>query len=54
MREQVEIYSTKKGMMAIESPIKNRILQKLKERELTFEELIEVWQGSLHHVRTPQ
>lgn len=42
MREQVEIYSTKKGMMAIESPIKNRILQKLKERELTFEELIEV------------
>lgn len=42
MRNQVEIYSTKKGMMAIESPIKNKILQKLAERELTFEELIEV------------
>jgi len=42
MREKVEIYSTKKGMMAIESPIKNKILQKLSERELTFEELIEV------------
>jgi len=41
-REKVEIYSTKKGMIAIESPIKNRILQKLGERELTFEELIEV------------
>jgi predicted hydrocarbon binding protein len=42
MREQVEIYSTKKGMIALESPIKNKILQKLSERELTFEELIEV------------
>jgi len=42
MRDQVEIYSTKKGMMAIESPIKNKILQKLAERELTFEELTEV------------
>ncbi|HTY91480.1 MAG TPA: V4R domain-containing protein [Methanocella sp.] len=42
MRNQVEIYSTKKGMIAIESPIKNKILQKLAERELTFEELIEV------------
>lgn len=41
-QERVEIYSTKKGMIAIESPIKNRILQKLHERELTFEELIEV------------
>ena len=29
-------------MIAIESPIKNKILQKLQERELTFEELIEV------------
>lgn len=42
MQEQVEIYTTKKGMIAIESPIKNKILQKLQERELTFEELIEV------------
>ncbi len=41
-REAVGIYSTKKGMIAIDSPIKNRILQKLHERELTFEELIEV------------
>lgn len=41
-KEDVGIYSTKKGMIAIESPIKNRILQKLQERELTFEELIEV------------
>ena len=41
-REQVEIYSTKKGMIAIESPIKNMILRKLQERELTFEEMIEV------------
>jgi len=41
-REKIEIYSTKKGMIAIESPIKNKILQKLHERELTFEELIEV------------
>ncbi|OPY30022.1 MAG: V4R domain protein [Methanocella sp. PtaU1.Bin125] len=41
-REDVEIYSTKKGMIAIDSPIKNRILQKLQEKELTFEELIEV------------
>ncbi|WP_174591864.1 V4R domain-containing protein [Methanocella conradii] len=42
MRGQVEIYSTKKGMIAIENPIKNKILQKLSERELTFEDLIEV------------
>ncbi|MGA9140704.1 MAG: V4R domain-containing protein [Methanocella sp.] len=41
-REPVGIYSTKKGMIAIDSPIKNKILQKLHERELTFEELIEV------------
>jgi uncharacterized protein len=41
-RDQVEIYSTKKGMIAIESPIKNKILKKLMERDLTFEELIEV------------
>jgi uncharacterized protein len=38
-REKVEIYSTKKGMIAIESPIKNEILKMLRERELTFEEL---------------
>lgn len=41
-REKVEIYSTKKGMIAIESPIKNRILQKLREKERTFEDLIKV------------
>ena len=41
-REKVEIYSTKKGMIAIESPIKNKILKQLHDRELTFEELIEV------------
>jgi predicted hydrocarbon binding protein len=41
MQEKLEIYTAKKGMIAIESPIKNKILQKLQERELTFEELIE-------------
>jgi len=41
-REPVEIYTAKKGMIVIESPIKNEILHKLQERELTFEELIEV------------
>jgi hypothetical protein len=41
-QEKVEIYSTKKGMIAIESPIKNKILQKLQEKELSFEELIHV------------
>lgn len=40
--EKVGIYSTRKGMIAVDSPIKNKILQKLQERELTFEELIEV------------
>lgn len=42
MRERVDIYSTRKGMTAVESPVKSRILQKLSDRELTFEELIEV------------
>ena len=33
MQEKLEIYTAKKGMIAIESPIKNKILQKLQERE---------------------
>jgi uncharacterized protein len=41
-RESVDIYTAKKGMIVIESPIKNAILHKLQEKELTFEELIEV------------
>ncbi|MCD1294269.1 transcriptional regulator [Methanocella sp. CWC-04] len=41
-QEKVEIYSTKKGIIAVDSPVKNRILQKLQERELSFEELIRV------------
>jgi len=41
-RESVEIYTAKKGMIVIESPIKNMILHRLQEKELTFEELIEV------------